>query len=185
VSVEALREFRVETSSFAPEFSRSPRGQVLLTTRSGTNDLHGGVYEYFRNDVLDANDWFANQSGQPRAAERHNDFGGYLGGPILHNHKFFFLSYEGARLRQPNTQIVSVPSEYARSIASPAIVPFLNAFPMPDNRSVISGDYVHNFTGSYSNPSTLNAGSTRIDHIRAGLSHPSPDATRECPLPIP
>jgi hypothetical protein len=164
VSVEALQEFRVETSSFAPEFGRSPGGQVLVTTRSGTNDWHGEIYEYFRNDVLDANDWFANQSGQLRAAERHNDFGGYLGGPILHNHTFFFLSYEGARLRQPNTQIVAVPSEYARSIASPAIAPFLNAFPMPDNRSVISGDYVENFTGSYSNPSTLNAGSARIDH---------------------
>ena len=69
VSVEALQEFRVETSSFAPEFGRSPGGQVILTTRSGTNDFHGGLYEYFRNNVLDANDWFANQAGQPRAAE--------------------------------------------------------------------------------------------------------------------
>jgi hypothetical protein len=62
VSVEDLQEFRIETSSFAPEFGRSSGSQVLLTTRSGTNDLHGGVYEYFRNDVLDANDWFAQQS---------------------------------------------------------------------------------------------------------------------------
>src|SRR6266571_6381369 len=66
VSVEALQEFRIITSSFAPEFGRSPGGQVVLTTRSGTNDLHGGAYEYFRNDVLDANDWFANAAGQPR-----------------------------------------------------------------------------------------------------------------------
>jgi hypothetical protein len=164
VSVEALQEFRVETSSFAPEFGRSPGGQVLLTTRSGTNDWHGGVYEYFRNDVLDANDWFANQAGEPRAAERHNDFGGFLGGPILRDHTFFFLSYEGARLRQPNTQIVPVPSEFARTIAPAAIAPFLNAFPQPDNRNVIPGDYVENFTGNYSNPSTMNAGSVRIDH---------------------
>src|ERR1700723_2991013 len=56
VSVEDLQEFRVETSSFAPEFGRTPGGQVILTTRSGTNDFHGGVYEYFRNDVLDANE---------------------------------------------------------------------------------------------------------------------------------
>jgi hypothetical protein len=58
VSVEALQEFRIETSSFAPEFGRSPGGQVILTTRAGTNDFHGGVYEYFRNTVMDANDWF-------------------------------------------------------------------------------------------------------------------------------
>src|SRR5467141_4133838 len=115
VSVEALQEFRVETSSFAPEFGRSPGGQIILTTRSGTNDLHGGVYEFFRNDVLDANDWFANQAGNPRAAERHNDFGGFLGGPIWKNKTFFFFSYEGARLRIPTTTVIRVPSANARS----------------------------------------------------------------------
>src|SRR6266478_1263106 len=88
VSVEALQEFRIETSSYAPEFGRSPGGQVILTTRSGTNSFHGGVYEYFRNNVLDANDWFANQAGIPRAPERHNDFGGYLGGPIKSDKTF-------------------------------------------------------------------------------------------------
>ncbi len=165
VSVEALQEFRIETSSFAPEFGRSPGGQVMLTTRSGTNDLHGGVYEYFRNDVLDANDWFANRSGKPRAAERHNDFGGFLGGRIQKDKTFFFLSYEGARLRQPNTKIVQVPSEYARSVAPSQIAPFLNAYPQPDNHSVTAGVYTSPFTGNFSNPSTLNAGSVRIDHV--------------------
>jgi hypothetical protein len=164
VSVEALQEFRVETSSFAPEFGRSPGGQVVLTTRSGANDLHGGIYEYFRNDVLDANDWFANRSAQPRSPERHNDFGGFLGGPIKRDRTFFFLSYEGARLRQPNTMIVQVPSAYARTIASAQIAPFLNAYPEPDDRTITPGTYVANFTGNYSDPSTLNAGSLRIDH---------------------
>jgi hypothetical protein len=82
VSVEALQEFRVETSSFAPEFGRTPGGQVILSTRSGTNDFHGGIYEYLRNTVMDATDWFANERGQPRAPEHHNDFGGFLGGRI-------------------------------------------------------------------------------------------------------
>src|SRR5882762_4354071 len=134
VSVEALQEFRVETSSFAPEFGRSPGGQVMLSTRSGTNDFHGGIYEYFRNDVMDANDWFNNatiDSGTgktiPRAPERHNDFGGFLGGPIFKNKTFFFISYEGARLRQPHTALVAVPSEFAHSQAPSALAPFLNA----------------------------------------------------------
>jgi hypothetical protein len=164
VSVEALQEFRIETSSFAPEFGRSPGGQVVLTTRSGTDDFHGAAYEYFRNDVLDANDWFGKQAGQPRAAERHNDFGGFLGGPILKNRTFFFASYEGARLRQPNTEVVPVPSEFARTSASPAIAPFLNAYPQPDDQTNVLGVFTANFTGSFSNPSTLNAGSVRIDH---------------------
>ncbi|MGB2637940.1 MAG: TonB-dependent receptor, partial [Candidatus Acidiferrum sp.] len=164
VSVEALQEFRIETSSFAPEFGRSPGGQVILTTRSGTNDFHGAVYEYFRNNVLDANDWFANQAGQPRAPERHNDFGGFLGGPIQSDKTFFFISYEGARLRQPNTEVVEVPSEYARTTASSEVAPFLNAYPQPNDQTVVPGVYTGTFTGNFSNPATLNAGSIRLDH---------------------
>ena len=164
VSVEALQEFRVETSSFAPEFGRSPGGQVLLTTRSGTNTFHGGVYEYFRNDVLDANDWFANMAQKPRAPERHNDFGGFLGGPITPGKTFFFVSYEGARLRQPNTRVVQVPSEWSRTIASSDTAPFLNGYPLPDDRTITPNVYTGRFTGNFSDPSTLNAGSIRVDH---------------------
>jgi len=165
VSVDALQEFRVETSSFAPEFGRSPGGQVILNTRAGTNQFHGGLYDYFRNTVLDANDWFANNVNNPRAPEHHNDFGGFLGGPIQPNKTFFFASYEGARLRQPSTAIVQVPSEYARSVAPSPLAPFLNAYPIPDDRTIISGVYTGQFAGSYSNPFTLDAGSIRIDHV--------------------
>jgi carboxypeptidase family protein/TonB-dependent receptor-like protein len=163
-SVEALQEFRVETSSFAPEFGHTPGGQVLLTTRGGTNDFHGGVYEYFRNDVLDANDWFANRAGKPKAPERHNDFGGYFGGPIKTDHTFFFISYEGVRLRQPNTMIVQVPSVFARSSAPSVQAVFLNAYPLPDDQTPAPGVFTGPFTGNYSNPSSLDAGSVRIDH---------------------
>src|SRR5208282_6452932 len=115
VSVDALQEFRIETSSFAPEFGKTPGGQVVLTTRSGTNSLHGSIFDYFRNDVMDANDWFANHADQPRAEERHNDFGGSVGGPITKDKTFFFFSYEGARLRLPQTQIIQVPSADVRN----------------------------------------------------------------------
>ncbi len=163
VSVEALQEFRVETSSFAPEFGRSPGGQVILTTRTGTNSIHGGAYEYFRNDVLDANDWFGNQAGSPRPTERHNDFGGYLGGPIWKDKTFFFASYEGARLRLPQTSVVSVPSLAARQSAPAAVAPILNAYPLP-NGPVSPGGNTAQFTGAFSNQATLNAGSIRLDH---------------------
>lgn len=164
VSVEALQEFRIETSSFAPEFGRTPGGQVMLTTRSGTNDLHGGVYEYFRNDVMDANDWFASHAGEPRAAERHNDFGGFLGGPLVRNRTFYFFSYEGARLRLPQTTVTDVPYLNNTTCAAPAAVaPLLEAFPRP-NGPVSSATCTGLFTGSYSNSAALDATSLRVDH---------------------
>ncbi len=164
VSVDALQEFRVETSSFSPEFGRSPGGQVIITTRSGTNDFHGGVFEYFRNDVMDANDWFSNQAGLPRAPERHNDFGGFVGGPIQRDKTFFFFSYEGARLRLPQTAIDEVPSSSARASAPPALAPYLNLYEQP-NGPVVPGDpFIAQFTGAFSSRATLNATSLRLDH---------------------
>jgi Carboxypeptidase regulatory-like domain len=165
VSVEALQEFRIETSSFAPEFGKTPGGQVMLTTRSGTNEFHGGVYEYFRNDVMDANDWFAKQAGEPRAAERHNDFGGFIGGPIARNRTFFFFSYEGARLRLPQTSVTDVPYLNGTTCVAPAAVaPLLNAFPKP-NSLQSSTTCTGQFTGSYSNSASLDATSLRVDHV--------------------
>jgi hypothetical protein len=165
VSVDALQEFRIETSSFAPEFGRSPGGQIILTTRSGTNGFHGGVFDYFRNTVMDANDWFNNAAIPliPRAPEHHNDFGGYLGGPIWKDKTFFFFSYEGARLTLPQTNMYVVPSKDARTNAPAALAPFLNAFPLP-NGPVSADDFTAQLTGSFSNRATLDATSIRIDH---------------------
>lgn len=135
----------------------------MLTTRAGTNDWHGGAYEYFRNDVLDANDWFANAAAQPRAPERHNDFGAFLGGPIWRDKTFFFASYEGARLRLPQTSVFEVPSASIRTSAPPSLAPLLNSYPMP-NGPISADGYTAQFTGVYSNSATLDAGSVRIDH---------------------
>ena len=162
VSVDALQEFRVLTSSYAPEYGRTPGGQIQLVTRSGTNQLHGTVFDYFRNDALDANDWFANHNSLPKPKERQNDFGGVLGGPIWRERTFFFLSYEGLRLLQPVAATTVVPSLAVRQQAIPAIQPFLNAFPKPNGPTMANG--FASFSASYSNPSNLDAGSARIDH---------------------
>src|SRR5262249_12444637 len=76
VSVAALQEFKILASSFAPEYGRPPGGQISIVTRSGTNQFHGTVFNYFRNDALDAKDWFANANGSGKPALRQNDFGG-------------------------------------------------------------------------------------------------------------
>jgi len=168
VSVDALQEFRIETSSFAPEFGKTPGGQVILTTRPGTNDFHGAAFDYFRNTVMDANNWFNDAATPeiPKAPEHQNDFGGVLGGPIWKDKTFFFASYEGARLDLPSTMQIQVPyfgSAVPGCSPSPAITPFLEAYPKP-NGSVSSATCTGEFTGAFSNKATLDAGSLRIDH---------------------
>ena len=163
VSVESMQEFRIQTSSFDAEFGRTPGGQIAIVTRSGTNAFHGALFEYFRNDVLDANDWFANLNHLPKPAERQNDFGGVFGGPLVKGKTFFFFSYEGLRLRQPSTQETVVPDLASRQAAPPSMQPFLNAYPLPNGSEVGAG--LAQFNASYSNPSSLDAYSIRIDHV--------------------
>src|SRR5262249_26827183 len=122
VSVDALQEFRIQTSTYAPEFGRTPGGQISILTRYGTNQFQGTAFDYLRNDLFDANNWF-NTSVTPalrKAQERQNDFGGTLGGPISRDKTFFFFSYEGLRLRLPQTALTFVPDGAARTNAVPA-----------------------------------------------------------------
>ena len=162
VSVDALQEFRIQTSTFAPEFGRTPGGQISIVTRSGTNQFHGTAFDYFRNDVLDADDWFANQKGLAKPQERQNDFGSTASGPILKNRTFFFFSYEGLRLRLPQTLSTFVPDLTARQNALSVVQPFLNAFPVPNGPDNLATN-VAQYNASFSNPATLDAYSLRID----------------------
>src|SRR5260370_12976221 len=91
VSVDALQEFRIQTSTYAPEFGRTPGGQISIVTRSGTNGWHGTAFDYLRNNIFDANDWFANSARLPKPEERQNDFGGTFSGPIIKDTTFFFF----------------------------------------------------------------------------------------------
>ena len=178
VSVDALEEFKILTSTFAPEFGRTPGAQISIVTRSGTKELHGTAFNYLRNDVLDATNWFSNANRTRKPPLRQNDFGGVLGGPIylprfgegggpafydFDQRLFFFFSYEGLRLRQPIVGISEVPSLAARAAASPAIQPFVNAYPRPNGPEKANG--VAGFTESFSNPATLDATSLRIDAV--------------------
>src|ERR1700742_29792 len=166
VSVDAMQEFRVQTSSFAPEFGRTPGGQVSIVTRSGTKDFHGTLFEYFRNGAMDANDWFANFNHLAQPIEKQNDFGGVFGGPIFKDKTFFFFSYEGLRLQQPATQETVVPDDASRQQAQatmPTILPYLNAYPVANGAA--AGPGLALFNAGCSNPSSLDAYSMRIDQV--------------------
>ncbi len=162
VSVDALQEFRIQTSTYAPEFGRTPGGQISIVTRSGTDQFHGTVFNYFRNDALDANDWFTDSLGVRKPEERQNDFGGTFGGRILKDRTFFFFSYEGLRLRLPQVAQTTVPSLSARKDANTSVQPFLTAFPVPAVGAPDVGG-ASPFNASFSNRGSLDAYSLRVD----------------------
>jgi hypothetical protein len=114
ISVDAMEDVRVQTSSYAAEFGRTPGAQIAIRSRSGTNQLHGAAFEYLRHDALDANDWFANSANVKQAELRHHQFGGVLGGPFVRNRAFFFGAYEGLRVREPASTVSPVTSIRAR-----------------------------------------------------------------------
>jgi hypothetical protein len=173
VSVDALQEFRIQTSTFAPEFGRTPGAQISIVTRSGTNRFHGSTFDYLRNDIFDASNWFADSADLPKPRERQNDFGATFSGPIFKDRTFFFFSYEGLRLELPQTSLTHVPDDnpadpYSRQYAVPSMQPYLNAYPLPNGPQLrntqgqLTG--IAEFNASYANPAQLDAYSLRIDH---------------------
>jgi len=163
ISMDAMQEFKLETSTYAPEFGRAGGGQVAIVSRSGSNEFHGSVFDYFRNEALDANDWFANAAGLPRDRHRQNDFGGFFGGPILKDRTFFFFSYEGLRARQPTTLKTVVPSLAARQEATGPIQQLLNAFTLP-NGAEDPASMLAILTAPFPSLPSLHNTSIRIDH---------------------
>ena len=117
---DSIQEFRVETSVVNPRYGAFGGGVISFATRSGANDVHGTMYEYFRNTLLDANDFFNNLFGLPRTKLNQNQFGGTVGGPIKRDKAFAFFSYEGFReaLGVPNTGRVPTPAELSGNFSA-------------------------------------------------------------------
>ncbi|MBI4907341.1 MAG: carboxypeptidase regulatory-like domain-containing protein, partial [Acidobacteria bacterium] len=120
--LESVQQFKVQTSSFQAEYGRTAGGVLNVTTKMGTNEFHGAVYEYFRNDALNANTYSNNLVGLRKSVVRRNEFGGALGGPVLlprlyngRNRTFFFLALEAVPDRAPQSLISNVPSTLQRN----------------------------------------------------------------------
>jgi hypothetical protein len=114
LGVDAIQEFSVLTGGFSAEYGKAAGGVVNAITKSGTNSFHGDAYEFLRNSGLDANDFFSNEAGLPRAEFRRNQFGGGAGGPIIKDKTFFFGDYEGLRQVKGIPSTITVPSPNAR-----------------------------------------------------------------------
>jgi hypothetical protein len=198
-SIDELQEFRVQSSSYSAEYGRNPGAQIAVQTKSGNNAFHGTASDYLRNDYFDASDYFTdyfkaitpNQNPPiKKNAVRQNDFGGTFGGPVKIPHlydgrdkTFFFVSYEGLRLLQPQpAHTIPVP-DTALVAATPApLNQILKAFPVQNGPELLQPcvsssdpqcDQATNlepsgaaeFIGTWSNPSSLNTTSVRFDHM--------------------
>jgi outer membrane receptor protein involved in Fe transport len=114
VPLEAVGEFKVETSTYSAEFGRAAGGIVNVATKSGTNQLHGVVYEFLRNDQLNANSWQNNRNRVPRGLFQRNEFGAGAGGRIIKDRTFWFAIYEGTRQGSPDQALLTVPTALQR-----------------------------------------------------------------------
>jgi len=159
---DALQEFKVQTSLYDASYGRSAGGQIVVVTRSGTNEFHGSVYHFLRNDKLNANDFFFNSTGTPRPPFIRNQFGFTLGGPISRNRTYFFGSYQGSRERNGAAR---------GAISTLALPPLLTDDRSPVGISRASGVPVENIS-----PVALNLLRARLPN--GSLVIPSPQVNR-------
>jgi len=167
LGVDAVREFNVQRDSYSAELGKRPGGQVIIATRSGSNQLHGSAFEFLRNNALDAPNHFDQGSAPPF---QRNQFGAALGGPIRADKTFVFGNYEGFRQNLHQTSAAFVPGLAARAIAAPSVRPLLNLWPTPPAGTPelnVPGQ-TYGISEVFSSPlQTIREdfGTTRVDHI--------------------
>ena len=151
LSIDAIDEFRTTSSVPSAQYGRASGGILTITTKSGSNQFHGSLYEYVRNDAFDANTW-NNKHVIPEVRKpklRYNDFGGNIGGPVLHDKAFFFFNYEGDRQNSAQTMTGdTATAALISSVSNPAIATELSLMPQPN--STTSNPLIGFYTGNRS-----------------------------------
>src|SRR6266478_2983 len=156
---DAVQEFAVQTSVATAEFGRGTGGQVSIVTKSGTNQFHGTVFEYLRNSVLDAADFFTNKNHGTKNPLHRNQYGATLGGPIWKDKTFFFASWEGFRQVAPTPSSTIVPTDAQRaSVTDPISKALLQFWPTANTAGT------NNFFTNVRATTFDNTGLIRIDH---------------------
>ena len=175
LGVDAIQEFSVLTSNYSAEYGKTSGGVVNAITRSGTNQIHGSVYEFLRNSALDARNYFDGPTIPPF---KRNQFGGAIGGPILRDHTFFFADYEGIRQSKGISTLSTVPSQAARNgqmcsldpscahsiTVDPNSAKFLTFYHLPDAGTIFGNGDLGNYTFVGQQLVNENFFTGRIDH---------------------
>ncbi len=161
LGVDAIREFNVQRDSYSAELGKRPGGQVIIVTRSGSNQWHGAAFEFLRNNALDAPNFFDQGSAPPF---QRNQFGSSIGGPLRSDKSFLFANYEGFRQHLHQTSVAFVPSLASRAIAAPSVQPLLNLWPTP----LPGAQDFNGISQFFSSPLQIireDFGTARFDHI--------------------
>src|SRR6266481_4742984 len=167
LGVDAVREFNVQRDSYGAEFGKRPGGQVVIVTQSGTNQWHGTAFEFLRNNVLDAPNFFDQGDAPPF---RRNQFGASMGGPVQKDKTFVFGNYEGFRQSLHQTSAAFVPDLTSRADAAASVKPLLNLWPTPsptdkDFSTPANPDGIAEIFSSPLQTIREDFGTARVDHI--------------------
>ena len=173
ISVEAIEEFKATGSAFSAEYGRATGGVLNVTTKSGTNALHGTLYEFFRNDKLDANSFFNNRSNLAKPPLRQNQYGGNLGGPIKHDRAFFFFNYEGATVRRASQIVGNVPTPALLALVPPKIRENLDGLPkdFTPTANPLIGLHRRNDSRTNDELTTLSRGDVQLGEHRLSMRY--------------
>ena len=161
-SLDTIAEFRVQTSNYQAEYGRSAGSNINIVSKSGGNDIHGTLFEFFRNSALDAKNFFAPKTFKPPF--RFNDFGGNIGGPIRKDKTFIFANYEGSRQRIGISGSGTVPSSLLKSevlATSPVLAPILSLYPA--GTSSTANPLVDNYVTAKTSQVREDTGSVKVD----------------------
>jgi hypothetical protein len=167
---DAVQEFAVQTSVATAEFGRGTGGQVSIVTKSGTNKFHGSAFEYLRNDMLDAADFFTNKNHGTKTTLHRNQYGGTIGGPIFRDKLFFFGSYEGFRQVAPTVSSTRVPTDTERaSVTDPISKSLLQFWPAPNIPNALPKS--NNFIANVGSKTFDQTGLVKVDYNLSEKDH--------------
>jgi len=165
-SAEAVEEFKVQQTNFSAEYGFSGASVVNMITRSGSNSFHGSAYDFIRNQITDANNWFNNANGVPLPPVHRNNYGGTIGGPIIKNRTFFFFDYDGTRSSNLVTNQAGVPSAAERTGDFGELCAANGGtFSSAGLCSAIAGQIYDPYSGTFQTPANGPAGAYRSAYI--------------------
>jgi hypothetical protein len=170
VSMDSIQEIQVVEQNYSAQYGQALSAVINPITKSGTNRFHGGLFEYYRNEALDANDFFNNKFGYPKSEFNLHQFGGNISGPIIRDSLFFFTNYEGVRQTRGQLFQALTPTAAFRAAAPAAVLPLLNSLPLPNTtapqNNVNSGLFAVQKNGTLRE----DTGSVKIDWLHSEKS---------------